>query len=1347
MCTLVAGLPRSATGQHREGGEDIILSAGGDPDTPDYNVSAARRARGFRLFAVMDGAGTGMRGTGDFSWATDNYGPCDAPLSGFCAYNVHPRRNPTLPTFQHFEILTTAGTPPSEWRKIRAVAPSAGNALGNGWTSLHNFALFSGRLEWGPADGSLGTLFSGVVSTSDGSCRDHTGFANGFYPIGLPLLAGSDCPETWAAGGFGGDRPIPVDAWLARFAELGPGFRFDYWQVPDRAKVDGRLGDRFATYGAISDHYADILDDYGAVIPGGEGAPRIPGYPLGLVWHFDAFNFTVPGLEDVHFWRATVVNRSADVYGAGVSYDSLYLGFQVGLGAGDGGGGDHKSSYFRADLGAAVYHQSRVRIPGPCDDPARGAGGGIVGCTSSSSAAGYGNGATATLVLKSPIGDLRNKLLSDPTSAFFSLGHPAAGDTITFNHGHMCGFGGCWASTHNVNDKRSFGMLSSTAANVLDGRDPELTGTLAGWRTFRTFGWPAVIGEFNHYAPGVDDGAALWDYDHDGRADTLWFDSCHVFGCVTTDWDTMPGGQWNAYANIGGILAAGPFPLVAGDSTSWFVAFIGSRDSVPLWHALAAATDAYLNFFPQPTNAPAPRIVATQTAVTNEAGAPAAPSVTLRFDAAAESWEDAYLEYQAMQIEAAADGAAAGELLALNPWLPGALRAHAAANVEALEVYKSCDGGRTYTADADCDGDPTVGVHGEALGTGWRPYAVYAVDTVGPDLPNAFVDESVLAGRSYTYVLVTKTRGVTLPVVTSTGTVDREFAPVMRSPLDADPTRAEVATVYVPVSREAGGHAAFATVRERPATVTVPFAVQVTDLVVPGTYHVVFGNRLVVERDSVADGAVQGTRVVVQQVVATANDPAYVLRSETFTHAGPAAIPVNGTPTSAVTSLVSGVVRTTTTYAQLGFVVADATGDPVFASVNLTGIGATPDRLIGSPRDPGFWIEADQGLAGTYDAQAEAQLRGAAARAGSGTPADTVPRMTADAFMVQFREQDAEPTAAVGGRYRVTWADDAFGLPGGIVLNFTNPAATEREFHAALTGRAAADTARTDPETAALTGVRQSDLVAARLPFTIRNVTFDRAVHVAMERRAFPRLVLGVGDDTVSVRVPEDVWVPGDVLRFLEPITEDSVDVAGNVVLVGGQPAPWTHRVATYEAAVVGCNTPAAPFCNPTAAGTRGQSGYRPTAAGDRTEWAYYVGFDPASRYVIDVTGPVTGADITAVDAAALDAIRVVPNPFLLASRYQDRLDDPRIVFTNMPPQGLLRLYTVSGQLAQQITWTPADLLGAGDLHVRLVAQSGNVLASGLYLWVLTAPSRPGEAGSTPLVARGKFVIVQGGVR
>ena len=81
----------------------------------------------------------------------------------------------------------------------------------------------------------------------------------------------------------------------------------------------------------------------------------------------------------------------------------------------------------------------------------------------------------------------------------------------------------------------------------------------------------------------------------------------------------------------------------------------------------------------------------------------------------------------------------------------------------------------------------------------------------------------------------------------------------------------------------------------------------------------------------------------------------------------------------------------------------------------------------------------------------------------------------------------------------------------------------------------------------------------------------------------------------------------------------------------------------------------------------------------------------------------------------------------------------------DVPEQGVLRVYSVSGQLIQELTWTKSDLTYAGnnstsgDLPFNLRTREGTDMASGLYLYVLTAT---GSAGKDQ-VQRGKFVIIR----
>jgi hypothetical protein len=124
-----------------------------------------------------------------------------------------------------------------------------------------------------------------------------------------------------------------------------------------------------------------------------------------------------------------------------------------------------------------------------------------------------------------------------------------------------------------------------------------------------------------------------------------------------------------------------------------------------------------------------------------------------------------------------------------------------------------------------------------------------------------------------------------------------------------------------------------------------------------------------------------------------------------------------------------------------------------------------------------------------------------------------------------------------------------------------------------------------------------------------------------------------------------------------------------------------------------------------------------------------------------------SGLPITKRD---MDIITVVPNPYIVQSAY-DRIgtgrtiQESRIMFVNVPKAGMLRIYTVSGQFLQQLSWTEEDLIVSangsphGDLLYNLRSREGTELSSGLYIWVLTAR---GDTGAGQ-VARGKFVLIR----
>ncbi|HEX6870080.1 MAG TPA: hypothetical protein VF163_03190, partial [Micromonosporaceae bacterium] len=422
------------------------------------------------------------------------------------------------------------GVSPTDWQNAVAQVPSLANAIGGGWTvSVHEQTGFD---DTDAADNSLGLHAAGVSTVNDRSCHDHRTSIG----AGQPLLAGSNCPDTWGSEGWAGARAVPLEVYTQRFTTLGNNFNFDFWRVSD-AEIDAAgvpafkpMGN-FQTYGYTSDYtaeilcgtsvyrnYAHIIPTTSEVVPGGctgsDPARRRPGWPLGIEVRFDAFTFQLPALKEVQYYQLTFTNRSRQVYGVGLDYDSLYMGLHNGWFGNSNI--QQNPTWWVPALGALFT--SALPIMGPCD-PAR-----IVSdltCARWGANFGFVQGASALIFLKSPIGDLRNKWFSRAGSAFFNPVHPLAGDTLTFNHAHLCGFRNCGNTTYASNpattpdhERRTFGMMSSTELNVVGNRDI-VSGINANqyWHTFRNFYYPTVRytagdaasvgGGFSKWAPSM----------------------------------------------------------------------------------------------------------------------------------------------------------------------------------------------------------------------------------------------------------------------------------------------------------------------------------------------------------------------------------------------------------------------------------------------------------------------------------------------------------------------------------------------------------------------------------------------------------------------------------------------------------------------------------------------------------------------------------------------------------------------------------------------------------------------------------------------------------------------------
>jgi len=263
--------------------------------------------------------------------------------------------------------------------------------------------------------------------------------------------------------------------------------------------------------------------------------------------------------------------------------------------------------------------------------------------------------------------------------------------------------------------------------------------------------------------------------------------------------------------------------------------------------------------------------------------------------------------------------------------------------------------------------------------------------------------------------------------------------------------------------------------------------------------------------------------------------------------------------------------------------------------------------------------------------------------------------------------------------------------------------------------------------------------------------------------------LIGSGNDTIRVATPDSLWMPGDTLYALHRVELDSTVGTGATAFtvvapetIGGtagfRPIPTLRDSVGLNRFLVSCNTGAAfsgvrpandaVTCNPLALLTRGANaigGYLPVGAGWKQAFEVTRVFDPRSSLALTAKPFSSGNAITKKDLAK---VSVVPNPYIVRSSIDElagRDATPRIFFTGVPEEGVLRVYSASGQWLQEITWTRSDLIyqgndaPSGDLPYNLRSREGLNLSSGLFFYVLTATGPNGKNQ----VQRGKFVIIR----
>ena len=1330
---LIAGLvllPFGGPAAARAQQEVAVIDGGGvGPDL----VLPTQRNR-FQLRAFGDEGAAGIRANGSNIWCVQNIVGFASRFEFGCGYGWYVR-SVTGYRAAIFDMGMKWAAPASDLPDV--IDPETSGLSGGGYTVNMTTLTIGGAVQgggdklWASDRSPVDLLNLAAKSTVDATCLNHFAPRDGFMDPGFQLTPTSDCEATHPAAGWKGSHPIPAESYLelqTSALEFGPMYDparpndfdpFAFWRVPeDRQSTDKSLGD-WQTYGELTDWYRNALERYGTVVPGGAGSPSYSGWPLGLTQFYDVFYFGLPAVGNVMYFQSTIVNESEKVYGVGVTYDSVYIGinFDPLLVV------QNDAHYFDPQRNALVWKDTGDRCADAPDPPVRACGSGAFNWDQGTPGAGI-------VFLKTPIGDARYKLFSDPASDFFNPSHPRAGDTIMVQHQRQCGFGACLGRTWSRSQRAHFGHFASIGEYMLDGETPGDLSDDQYWTIFRPEAWPERTGVYNKYVPGSGEaGAPVWDWNHDGQPDTIYADACGMRGCAALWADTLANGYPNTYGNVADV-AVGPVYMAPGDTVPFVVALVGAADSATMESSIDNAISFYQQMYLGPEAAPPPLIsavdvVAGQAATTGEVEG---NRISLFFDDIPEEWVDPYLA----NLDVSAD-------IQRNYWLADSVAARSTNNVAAIHIFKSCDGGSTWTRDGDCDGDPVFDETSKWSTFGWQPYVTFEADDDGT-LPNIFNDRSLIPGVTYTYSIITETRGATFNVIRGTSpdslvAEEVEYAPELIGPVSASGTNPNVAVVYAPLNLAAGASPADLNEISRSGNSTVPVDFFVIgSSPVSGQYRVVFGDKLVVNQveNLDASGAPTSTQTTVEvQTTRTVSGPqgpeevviasVDMSRTGTVTRSGLEEQPADST-------LQGSMQRTTVFEGDFGMVVA-AGSTPLLASTTLEGDEATPGSFYSREDFPFFVVSVDAGEGGTLDGQAFTTAS-----------ADTIADRVAPSVSWQ-----TSPSAHVGGsdygEYAIVWNADAWGA--GAPFQINDPA-IESTVAASLSGRATASTSSTGEDV--LAAVEEVDptiteLMPYSLPFSVRNNTYGRDVQIAVVDHQ-ESVLIGQAADSVRVEVPPGIWMPGDRLFFVETVTREVTDSEGNTVLdESGQPVTEPDTVVTFDV-TLGCSVPRS-SCDPTVGGEL-VSGYIAVTEQTTLTVSWLVPLQSGDEVVVDVQRAITAAEAATAGPVSLEDVHVVPNPYLYGSAFERATDERVLKFTNLPQEGTIRIFDVAGRFIQEITYGPEDLQGitsycgasdcGGDLNWDMQTRERTNLGAGLYIFVL-------ESGGQKKM--GKFVVIR----
>jgi hypothetical protein len=139
-----------------------------------------------------------------------------------------------------------------------------------------------------------------------------------------------------------------------------------------------------------------------------------------------------------------------------------------------------------------------------------------------------------------------------------------------------------------------------------------------------------------------------------------------------------------------------------------------------------------------------------------------------------------------------------------------------------------------------------------------------------------------------------------------------------------------------------------------------------------------------------------------------------------------------------------------------------------------------------------------------------------------------------------------------------------------------------------------------------------------------------------------------------------------------------------------------------------------------------GDSTAVPPSAGDEFTLTTFKPFSASISYEFTIVPPSINPT-----AVTLDSVKVVPNPYIMHSKFENTPYDRRLMFTHLPAQCEILIYNVAGEHIMTIDHTN-DL---GYEYWDLRTKHGIEVAYGMYIFVVRT--------ANDVKAEGKFVIIK----